>query len=74
MILSRFYFGVLHVVCPLRAAQAAVTSITSRLTGVRRRKPIKAASHRGTYNDEPMGSSPMSAFAKKHVACDEMLR
>ncbi|KAH7043692.1 hypothetical protein BKA57DRAFT_440833 [Linnemannia elongata] len=55
MILSRFYFGALHVVCPpLLAAQVAVTSTMSRITGVRRRKPIKAAWTRGTYNVEPM--------------------
>lgn len=55
MILSRFYFGALHVVCPpLLAAQAAVTSTMSRLTSGRRRKPIKAAWTRGTYNVEPM--------------------
>ncbi|KAF9972581.1 hypothetical protein BGZ73_004282 [Actinomortierella ambigua] len=52
---SLFYFGALRVVCPpLLAAQAAVTSTMSRLTGDRKRKPLKAIWTRGTYNAEPM--------------------
>ncbi|GJJ74882.1 hypothetical protein EMPS_07240 [Entomortierella parvispora] len=55
MILSRYYFGALHAVCPpLLAARAAVMNTMSKLSGSGRRKPLKAAWTRGTYNVEPV--------------------
>ncbi|KAF9163380.1 hypothetical protein DFQ26_002669 [Actinomortierella ambigua] len=66
MILSRYYFGALHAVCPsLLAAQAAVASTLSRLAGGRKCKPLKATWTRGTYDVEPMQLEPDVSFRQE---------